>query len=218
MIVNLYIFRTDCPSTEEEWKSRSIELCESQPQNYHCMYNRNCQLEEFCAEAKYKNFEIYLKDSGQIFFTERQNKIYTNSMEYSIIQYNIYCKPNITSTTEKPIVSFTTGQHSTTVQPSTTVDNQENTIYETPDHCYVGWILFASLAGIVPLIYFTCTCIRKRNSETPRETVTQGQTDGNCSTTALEETPLQGGTDRTYSNATLPGNSQNSDIGELLTS
>ena len=134
------IERTDCPSTEAGWKSRSIELCESRPQNYHCIYNRTCQLDQFCAEAKYNNFEIYLKDSGQTFLTERQNKMYTNSMEYSIIQYNIYCKPKIPSTTEKSAKCITE-------QPtcSTTVD-------ETPFHCYAGWILFG--LSLVVIVFF----------------------------------------------------------------
>ena len=176
------IKRTNCP-TETERKSRSTEFCEYQPQNYHCIYNRDCQLVEFCAEAKYNNFEIYLKDSGQTFLTERQNKMYTNSMEYSIIQYNIYCKPKIPSTTEKSAKCITE-------QPtcSTTVD-------ETPFHCYAGWILFGlSLVVIVFFIYFTCK--RKGNSETPRETVTQGQTGGRVkySTPVLEATLAKGGT------------------------
>lgn len=153
MIVNLYIFRTDCPSTKAEWKSRSIEFCESQPQKYHCIYNRDCQLVELCAKAKYVNFELYLitVDPGQEFFIERRNEMYTNSMEYSIIQYNIYCKPKITSTTEKPIVSSTTEQ----CTGSTKVDNRENTIYKTPEHCYVGWALFVlvSLAGCIHFVW-----------------------------------------------------------------
>ena len=213
------IERTNCPSTEAEWKSRSIEFCES-PQKYHCIYNRDCQLVELCANAKYVNFELYLimVDSGQEFFIERQNYMYTNSMEYSIIQYNIYCKPKITSTT----VSSTTGQRtgSTTVQPNTTVDNRENTIYETPEHCYVGWILFV----LVSLAWIYNKWIRKRKNEIPRETETQRKTGERKKflTPVLEETPVQGRTDKMYFNATLPerlesNNSQNSDIREMLT-
>lgn len=180
MIVNLYIFRKTCPLTEAEWKNRSIELCESEPQKYHCMYNRDCQLLEFCDVKKYNNFEIYLKDSGQEFFLDTQNRIETNAMQYWLIQYNIHCKPKITSTTEKP----------TTEQPSTTVGNRENIIYTTPNHCYAGWALFVfvSLAGIGHLIY-----INKRNRN---ETARKKDEKMKLSTAIPESTPVSGRTER----------------------
>lgn len=163
MIVNLYIFSTDCPLTEAEWKNRSIELCESEPPKYHCMYNSDCQLVEFCAEKKYNNFGIYLINSGQEFLIKNKNEMFSNSKDYWIIQDILYCKKRRTSTTEKPIVSSTTGQ------PSTIGDNQENVEYKIPDHCYVSYAVSALL--IVVVIVLSVIYLKwNGNNETPRET------------------------------------------------
>lgn len=200
MIANSYIFRTDCP-TEAEWKSRSIELCKMEPQKYHCIYNRDCQLVEFCAEKKYNDFEIYLIYSGQEFLLQKQNIIETNDMQYWLIQYNIYCKSKIASATGQPI---------------TTVDNRENIVYKTPGHCFVGWILFVivSLAGIGQLIYIVKNK-RNGNKETRGKT---GDT-MKLSAAVYEKTPVSERTESIYvgNDGTLRGrnisnDSQNSNV------
>ena len=97
----LYIFRTNCPLTNDEWKKRAKEVCKSQPENYHCMYNIDCKLEEFCNEKGKNYFQYYLR-ADPTFFKEERRDMTTNSMDYWYIQYFLHCK-NILIT-EKPMI------------------------------------------------------------------------------------------------------------------
>jgi hypothetical protein len=215
MIVNLYIFRTDCPSTEEEWKSRSIELCGSQSEYYTCGYrlknlitDTDCQLVEFCAEEiRWTYFDLYVIDSNGKFFIENQIRIYTNSTKYTKIQNILYC--------ENKRIPITTGQPCTTGK-----------VYLALFICAILviivlvsvliYILRNEIVNLARRIYIK----RNGNNETPTDT---GKKD-KCSTVVFNDTPELGTTERKHggNDGTLQGinennDSQNNSLMEVLT-
>ena len=217
MIVNLYIFRTDCPVTEDEWNRRSRELCGSQPNNYTCGYklkkhitDTDCQLVEFCAEEIRLNyFDIYVIDSKGKFFIEDQIRMYTNSMNYSKIQDILYCK-------NKRRIPITT----------CTCDNQEND-YLIPFICVslvaIGLLIYILRNRIVSLARRIghLICInRSKTNETPTDT---GEKD-KFSTVVFKDTPvlgtteiMHGGNDGTIQRINENNDLQNSPLTEELT-
>ena len=219
----LYIFRTNCPLTKDEWKRRAKEVCKSQPEEYHCMFNTFCKLEEFCDEKEKNYFQYYLR-ADLLFYTKERRDMTTNSMDYWHIQYFLFCKniPITEYTTGQPI---TTGQPSTTCQPSITCDNQEND--------YLVPLIIVSVVAIGLLIYILrnrieslarrgySICInRNENNETPTETGKKVKS--KKPTEGTDYKPVAGGTGRIGNAGILPGRrkrngSQNSDLMENLT-
>ena len=223
MIVNLYIFRTDCPVTDDEWNKRSRELCGSQPENYTCGYklkklitDTDCQLVEFCAEKiRLIYIGLYVIDSNGKFFIEDQIRIYTNSMDYAKIQNILYCKnKRIPITTGQPC----TCQPCTTGQPSFTRGSQGND-YFVPFIC----VCLLTIVLLLVLIYILrneivnlarrikhLICIKRNgNNETPTDTGKKEQ----FSTVVFKDTPELGTTERMHggNDGTIQGRNENND-------
>ena len=209
MIVNLYIFRTDCPVTDDEWNKRSRELCGSQPENYTCGYmlkknitDIDCQLVEFCAKENRLNyFNFYVIDSNEKFFIEDQIRMYTNSSDHHKIQNILYCK-------NKRRIPITTDQ-------PCTCDNQEND-YLIPFIC----VLLVAAVFFFYILYLECYVNRSKTNETHTDT---GEKD-KFSTVVVKDTLVLGTTERMHggNNGTKQGinennDSQNSPLMEELT-
>lgn len=167
------------------------------------MYNSSCKIEEFCDEEELNNFQIYLREDPT-FFKKEQNYMNTKSMDYWKIQDILYCKNRTwIPIIEKPMISSTTGQ------PSTTGDNQENVIYKTvtPLHCYFGWAVSAIAIIVVTILIF----ININRKETPRKTGEKEK----LSTVVLEHTPVSGTTERIHEGSgnagTLQGRNESYD-------
>lgn len=225
----LYIFRTNCPLTNDEWNRRAKEVCKSEPKDYHCMYNTSCKLEEFCDEKEKNYFRYYLR-ADSIFSKEERRDMTTNSMDYWYIQYFLYCK-NILIT-EKPMISSTTGLPSTTGQPSTTCqpcttcqpsitcDNQEND-YLIPFICVIVvaivllcYILRNRILSLAKRGYSICFHSNE-NNETPTETGKKMEYKKPTEETDYNRVP--GRTGRIGNGRRKRNGSQNSDLMKNLT-
>ena len=140
------------------------------------MYNMSCKLEEFCDEEGKHNLQIYLR-ADPTFLKIKQNYMNTKSMDYWKIQDVLYCKNRTwIPITEKPMISSTTGQ------PSTTFDNVIYKILE----CYVGWIV-----AVIAIVVVAVLVIYIKRKETPRKAGT-GEEEEKLSPPVLEQTEEPG--------------------------
>lgn len=101
--------------------------CPNDVHNYHCIFDNNCRLVEFCANKKINYIDMYLILPGNTFKGQRNVIVYSNDINYWLIQYP-YCY----------------NEHNTTFS----ITEQVKTIEKLPWHYYLAWILVAILAII----------------------------------------------------------------------
>ncbi|CAC5396855.1 unnamed protein product [Mytilus coruscus] len=142
----------ECPRTQKDWDDRAYEICPENKTRYNCVYDRNCSLVEVCKDPQRNNIEIVLLDkTDNVFFNQRQNEIYSNSMDYWMIQYP-YCHKNFN--TSDPLLLV----------------EEVKTIEKLPWDYYLSWTIVVLLVFLnaIYLIYVyrqRCLSIYKSGSK-----------------------------------------------------
>ncbi|CAC5396859.1 unnamed protein product [Mytilus coruscus] len=136
----------ECPRTQKDWDDRAYEICPDNKTLYHCLYERNCSLVEVCRAPQGTNVETVLLDSSDnIFFNKWKNKIYSNSIDYWMIQY-FYCHKHFNNSNPLLIVKR--------------VKTTEKTIEKRPWEYDFAW----SLVGVLLVSLIAIVCFFNRHS------------------------------------------------------
>ncbi|XP_063405335.1 uncharacterized protein LOC134688496 [Mytilus trossulus] len=123
-----------CPRTQKDWDDRAYEMCPENKTRYQCLYDRHCRLVEVCKVPQFNYIDIVLFDkTDNTFYNKRLNKIYSNSMDYWMIQY-FYCHKHFN--TSNPLV----------------IEDGVKTIEKPPWDYYFAWSLVIVLLVILIVI------------------------------------------------------------------